>query len=215
MNKLKKLTIALLLFLTTFSAAGCKKANQPATTPVSELPDASGYASFKDEASGKYGFKNGDEVVINAEFDRVAEFKDNFSVVWKNKRAGYINSVGEVICDFQFVEAGNFSNERAVVRKNDSDKYGFIGTDGKIAIDFIFDNVTSFTDNGIANVILDGKEIWIDKSGNEVNPEDYQDENIEDNEKGAGDNAENNEAGSEASPSEAPGSTEAPKETAE
>lgn len=201
MKTFKRFTIVLFFIISIVSSlSSCKMKSSTSLTPVSELPDATDYVSFKDEETGKYGFKNGGEIVISPEYDRIEGFKENFAVVWKNKRAGYINSAGELVCDYQFVEAGSFSNELAVVRKKDSEKFGFLGTDGKMAIDFIFDNVTAFNSDGIANVILNGEEIWIDKSGNKIDYEAFYAEKNSDSEQQDSSNvatAENNEPAAE------------------
>lgn len=171
MKNMKRIICFVCILLLSVSFFGCKKKQNDNPQPTAS-PAADSYTKFKDEQTGSYGFKNSNgDVVVEAQFDRVEKFSEGYAIVWKNKRAGYINSNGELICDYQFVEAGNFSNERAVVRKDS--KYGYIDTNGAVAVDFIFDNATSFNDKGIANVILNGEEIWIDKSGNTVNYDDY------------------------------------------
>ncbi|MBN1819151.1 MAG: WG repeat-containing protein [Prolixibacteraceae bacterium] len=73
----------------------------------------------------------------------------------KPNHYGYINKKGELVIDYQFDVASNFSEGLAPISKGG--KWGFIGADGKIKINPQFEFVSNFS-NGLA-AFLQG-ELW-------------------------------------------------------
>ena len=78
-----------------------------------------------------------------------------------NQKYGWVDKNDYVIIDYKYDEAMEFGTARggktlAAVKK--CDKWGFIKTDGSVAIDFQYDKVTQrFFNNGVAFVYINGK----------------------------------------------------------
>ncbi|MDE4456079.1 WG repeat-containing protein [Psychrobacter sp. DAB_AL62B] len=100
----------------------------------------------------------------------------------KTDRVGYIDKDGQLIIPFEFdaivagesgesLEFNDFSEGLAAVNKND--KYGFIGTKGKVVIEPQYEWASSFSD-GLAIVSAEGLYGAIDKQGKTVIPFEYQ-----------------------------------------
>ncbi len=105
-----------------------------------------------------YYDSDGKEVLSNLKYEEVKGFHHGFAAVKQEGKWGFINREGKAICDFDFDEVANFSNDGlAAVRIQK--KIAFINTKGEIAIPFIFDDwggINDLTfDNGIARVLTD------------------------------------------------------------
>ena len=141
------------------------------------------FAAVKDgEAGGaksKWGFidKKGKELV-KPTYSAVLPFSGGLAAVKSDKgKWGYINTTGKLfvsttsttstttVSGGAYDEAMSFSSGLAAVKKDD--KWGFIGTDGKVAIDLKYDAVSSFSD-GLAKVEKGGKWGYINSKGNIV-----------------------------------------------
>jgi hypothetical protein len=72
---------------------------------------------------------------------------------------------GKVVIPFDYESAEEFKEGLAAVRKNK--KYGFINREGKLVIDYKYDLVLRNFDRGRARVKLNGKEVTINKKGEE------------------------------------------------
>lgn len=103
----------------------------------------------------KWGFKRGEELVIDCIYDYVEHekffpdmrFGDNgFAPVCQNKLFGYIDKNGKLVIDFQYSKAHKFKNGLAIVT-NIKNKEGVIDSDNKVIIDFKYDEVNHFNDD--------------------------------------------------------------------
>ena len=112
----------------------------------------------------KWGFKRGEELVIDCIYDYVEHekffpdmrFGDNgFAPVCQNKLFGYIDKNGKLVIDFQYSKAHKFKNGLAIVT-NIKNKEGVIDSDNKVIIDFKYDEVNHFNDD-LYEVKLNGK----------------------------------------------------------
>lgn len=110
-------------------------------------------------------------IITSFKYDHICLLNEIYRVE-KDKKVGYINSLGEVIVPMNFEYIGNYSDELTVVRVGD--KFGFINKDNKLVIDAIYDNAYGFN-NGYARVIKNDEtrekgyiEYIIDTSGNIV-----------------------------------------------
>ncbi|MBX2078875.1 WG repeat-containing protein [Campylobacter peloridis] len=98
-------------------------------------------------------------IVIDDEFDYIRDFQNGFAAVKKAGKYSFINSSGELICDFLYDEVLNFSQNLAAVMINN--KWGFIDTKAKVVVDLIYDDVCSFVNDyallrqGNENIIID------------------------------------------------------------
>ena len=77
-----------------------------------------------------------------------------------------INRKGETIGDLTFDDAKAFPEDGYAAVCKDG-KWGFVNSDGELAIDYLFDDVRNMT-NGFAAVCQDGLWGYIDSSGNLV-----------------------------------------------
>lgn len=82
-------------------------------------------------------------------------------------KVGYIDEKGEYVIEPQFEYAKNFDDGLAPVCKKENGvyKWAYINKDGKNITDYIFDEVTSFTDDGYAAVKVDDKWGYIKRDG--------------------------------------------------
>jgi WG containing repeat len=78
---------------------------------------------------------------------------------------GFIDVTGKLVIPFDYESAEEFKEGLAAVSKND--KYGFINREGKLVIDYKYDFVIRNFDGGRAKVRLNGREITINKKGEE------------------------------------------------
>ena len=81
-----------------------------------------GLAAIKDR-QGKWGFINiAGDIVINCQFNSDSDpmFSNGLACVEQNGLWGYIDKEGKVVIPFQYTVARNFSENRAVVRKDNT-----------------------------------------------------------------------------------------------
>ncbi|MEO0583612.1 MAG: WG repeat-containing protein [Bacteroidota bacterium] len=119
---------------------------------------------YKDDESGK--------VVLEARFKDAGEFSNGLAYVQIMTKYGYINPQGELVIKPQFLEARDFSEERAAVRQVTEDgerKWGFIDTLGNSVISYQYDEVSQFSE-GLCAVEKVGKWGYINLSGEVVIP---------------------------------------------
>lgn len=103
--------------------------------------------------------------VDETQYYDVGFFYEGLAYVQKDRWGlyGYIDEEGNVVIDFQFDYANDFSEGLAVVRIENS--YGYIDKEGNIVIEPILDFAGSFR-NGKAHVQINYHEYYIDKDGN-------------------------------------------------
>lgn len=113
-----------------------------------------GYFKFID-INGMTAFKDS--------FERAGFFTDGLAPVRKEGKWGFINKKGELVIDYRFTGAREFSEGLACVEK-DHNNWGFINTAGEIVISFEFDRSSRFRYNH-AYVEHLGKQAYINKKG--------------------------------------------------
>lgn len=89
---------------------------------------------------------------------------------YSNGQFGFVNSDGNLITDFSFTYAKDFSEGLAGVYKNN--KWGFIDATGQLVIPHAFDNASDFKE-GLCQVSQNDKWGVIDKKGNWVLKNEY------------------------------------------
>ena len=135
--------------------------------------------------NGLYGFadKSG-KIIIEPQFGFARNFLESLAVVSKAEpntlqllardtpslttppiNAGYIDKTGNIVIDFQFDRAKDFSEGMAAIKKDN--KWGYIDKTGNIIIEPQFSIARPFS-QGLAGVGINGKQGYIDKSGNFV-----------------------------------------------
>ena len=120
----------------------------------------------------KWGFidKSGN-VVIEPNFDDVRSFSEGLAGV-KTGQWGFIDKSGKITIEPRFDDILCFSQGLARVGKyiefdgyEKLYKYGFVDKAGNMVIKQEFDDAGSFTDDGLARVLIDDKWSFIDKNG--------------------------------------------------
>ncbi len=138
--------------------------------------------------NGKVGFidKSG-KTVIPFKYDNAGRFSEGLAMVKLDDKAGFINKSGGVVIPFQYDYAGTFSEGLAEVGRPYVDdpesgeplyEYGYIDKTGKVVVEMKYHNVGSFSE-GMAVVVRAGKQGYINKSGREVIPLEYDAEDCE------------------------------------
>lgn len=123
---------------------------------------------FRDEASGKWGYKDEEgNIIIKAQFNRAMNFVKNRALVVLNNKYGYIDKSGRLVIEAKYDKAWPFVDGMAPVLL--SKKWGYIDTKGIVRVDFQFDTVKldGFKEN-LAPVFIKDKWGYVDTSGNMV-----------------------------------------------
>ena len=139
---------------------------------------AQNLVSFKDAATGKFGFKTtAGKLVVNAIYDDVTNFYEGMIAVNTGAKPalsgygmqgglwGFIDSTGKKVIDLIYQRALYFKEGLAAVQKND--KWGFIDKAGKMVIAPKYEDVGTFSD-GMAKMTVNKKSGYVNKSGVEV-----------------------------------------------
>ena len=121
----------------------------------------------------KYGYINTKgEIVIRAQFDNAAPFKNGIAQVWLGAnndpqnydrgKVGLIDKSGEVIIEPQFDAVGDFSEGLALAKIGK--KWGYINLNGELVIKPQFEFALNFSE-GLAAVKKGDKVGFIDRTG--------------------------------------------------
>lgn len=102
--------------------------------------------------------------VIPLQFEAAGSFRGGLAPVSASGLFGYINHAGTFVIPAKYLDAKSFSEERAAVMPQGSDKYGFINPKGELVIPATFDAASDFAE-GVAAVRVNGKWGGVDKSG--------------------------------------------------
>ncbi len=131
---------------------------------------------------GFVGINRQEDVLFNVfPFDNAPDSpsEGKFRIIEKDK-IGYADTTGKVIILPKFGGALPFSEGFAAVCEEcekvqngehyswENGKWGFIDTMGKLIINYKYEKVKESFKNGFAIVVYNGKEIKIDKNGNEI-----------------------------------------------
>lgn len=81
---------------------------------------------------------------------------------------GFVDKTGKYVLEPQFVSAKWFENGLAAVSQivDGKELYGCINQKGELVIDYQFEALSTFTENGLAAAEQEGKWGFVDKSGN-------------------------------------------------
>lgn len=88
--------------------------------------------------------------------------RDELDIYMEGGEYGYVNTSGEAVIEYQFVDADGFSEGLATVSMDEN--YGFIDTTGTIVIEPKYGYAGNFYE-GLAWVLIDGRYGFIDKTG--------------------------------------------------
>ena len=105
------------------------------------------------------------KIMINPQFDAVADFSEGMATIKLNRRFGFIDRTGRIVINPQFDKAYSFSDGLAGISM--SGRWGFIDKTGKVVINPQFDEVESFS-GGRARVKNETRIGYIDVTGNYV-----------------------------------------------
>ena len=150
------------------------------------------------QLGGLWGFINTEgQFAIQPQFEEVRWFSDGRAQVRMDAHWGYVDRSGRLVIPANYRQAAPFSGGRALVQLgqqwltidrngeplHDADdlfperrdaKWGFIRSDGTVAIPFMFDGVQYFSE-GLAAVQVGERWGFIDRGGRVVIPPEYQD----------------------------------------
>ena len=130
---------------------------------------------------GKVGYINfrGRLVIPSIYDDGAAYSAGDFILTKKGSAWGFIDQLGDDIIPFNYFWAKEFSQGLAAVGVQTTNRiapfYGYINTHGKETIPFIYDQVRSFTSDGLAAVKKDSLWGYVNIKGDIVIPSQFQD----------------------------------------
>jgi hypothetical protein len=135
---------------------------QPEYNDLTQMGE--GLLAVQKNFGGKWYFVDVNEkIAFTDSFDRAGFFCNGLAPVRKNDKWGYINKKGEVVVDYLYTGAREFSGGLACVEKEYAN-WGFINTKGDIAIGFQYDRGARFRYNHA--LVEKGNEYgYINKSG--------------------------------------------------
>ncbi len=117
-------------------------------------------------SKNKYGVidKNG-KVVIDFLSEGLLNFNNNVSIFQKQGLCGLIDIKGKILVapKYNFLIYANYNLYNG--SKNGNNKFGCIDSKGKVVIDFIYSDLISFDEKGLAVVKLNDKFGYIDNKG--------------------------------------------------
>ena len=121
---------------------------------------------------GKWGYldKQG-STVIPFEYETASDFSNSLATVSKDYQYGAIDRAGKTVIDMKYSRLGEFKEGLATFTPADSDKNGFINTQGKVIVKPIWDQTMPFSEGRAAVAKGDyenAKWGFIDTSGNVV-----------------------------------------------
>jgi len=145
---------------------------------IQGAPFSEGLAAVK--IKGKWGYiDTTGTLVITPQYERRASFSEGLACVATEEIRDYvgywthfiIDRAGKTVKEIPWWPIGTFSEGLVPVRTWDKEKnkstYGYIDTQGTMAIQPQFDNALPFR-NGLARVKLRGNDAYIDKAGQTV-----------------------------------------------
>jgi hypothetical protein len=135
---------------------------------VSRFANSNRDAILLVEAGGLYGYCDPTGAYIVApRFRSARAFADGLACVHDGKAWGFIDRTGEFVIAPRFEYAHSFSQGLAAVRRKGSN-WEFIDTSTAVVIAPRFDWVLEGFRHGLAHVVIDGKEGYIDPTGHWV-----------------------------------------------
>jgi hypothetical protein len=103
-------------------------------------------------------------------------FRKDFTIAYKNGRAGIINKSNDVIIPFQFDIIKNLKNQDEIFVVGENKKYGMINLKGEIITPIIYDAIYKYDSQlSYINVELDGKHGLLNELGELIIPIEYED----------------------------------------
>ncbi len=126
------------------------------------------------EQDKKWGFLNASgEWAIKPQYDKVKYFDSGYALVLKDDQWQYIDKKNQVL-EIPATTEKLYDFEDGVAFFRDGDKVGLLGTDGKMVLEPVYNQIKDIK-NGHAKV--EKGELWgmIDTKGKEVIPTEYED----------------------------------------
>lgn len=136
-----------------------------------------GLAGFRDKSHDAWGFiDRAGKRMIPPKYEQIGRFSEGLCAVREDGLWGFITTEGKWAIKPRYAEARQFLEGFAAVREGDL--WGYINAEGKWAIHPAYDNFDFYAhpgdprpfENGVAQVTLNGKRIYINKAGEQVWP---------------------------------------------
>ncbi len=108
-------------------------------------------------------------------YDYAHNFHNGYARVVKGASYGYIDTNGKEFIPTVFEMASDFNNGRAFIsnsREMDNTKWAIITTGGKILSDYIYSEITDYSE-GTAAVSIDSTWFYIDQNGDKIFENEY------------------------------------------
>lgn len=112
--------------------------------------------------SGKWGYKQFGDWVIEPRFDQAKDFADGLAAVSLYGKWGFIAKNGQSAIAYRYDQCGPFCE--GLARVNLYGKWGFVDKNGELVIPFKYSKASDFS-NGLAKVTIGDKSGYIDKTG--------------------------------------------------
>ena len=97
-------------------------------------------------------------------FSYVEEAREGIRVVWKGRKAGAINSEGQLVVPVKYEGLGTCYNGLMLATRDG--KTGFINCRNEVMIPFIYRYGSNFLSDSAVVAAFNGEKFWIDKKGN-------------------------------------------------
>ncbi len=126
--------------------------------------------SCQKNSGEKYGYIDKDKnQKIEAIYDQADEFIDGVAIVKRGDNIFAINQSNATVIQPNYPKLVSLGNDRISFYDTNRRKYGLLTTGGREIGSPIYDEITKFTDNGLARVKIEGKYSYINKDGQEIN----------------------------------------------
>lgn len=136
-----------------------------------------GLAAVRIKTHDSWGFiDRAGKTVLSPKYEQVDRFSEGLCAVRENGLWGYIDAKGQWVIEPRFAEARQFLEGLAAAREGE--RWGYIDPSGAWAIQPVFDHFDAFGhpgnphafENGLAQVTLQGRRIYINTQGERVWP---------------------------------------------
>lgn len=128
---------------------------------------------LKVQKDGKWGLINYEgKMLLNPQYDSIEALQGikNALLVKKEGKCGLVNNEGKIILDTIYTEITNLGkdNSSGYIVKNDEGMYGIVGTSKNVILENKYEDIEKVYGNDLYVVTQDGKQKVINKEGQDV-----------------------------------------------
>lgn len=130
---------------------------------VAPVAQAATLYPYTDSSTQKYGLVNGTgQVVLTPQYDVIYPNGAGLYVMKQDGLTGLLDATGKVLVPAEWQRIDRFFDGYALAKKNDA--FGFLDGKGKTVIAPQYEAVGVTFADGLAEVVKDGKHLYIDKT---------------------------------------------------